>query len=234
MMTASAIGSALALGLAGSLHCLGMCGPLALALPVGRNTSTGSRAIGRLLYNVGRACTYAVMGIFAGLFGRVLQLAGLQQAVSILLGVLLLATVFLRVRHMPEKVLRYVYYPVQRGLSRMLNRGSHLGLFQIGLLNGLLPCGLVYAALAAASLQTGAAAGAAFMFLFGIGTLPLMFVLSFGSIRFQTPRWQPLFNRLIPAVTCAVAVLLILRGLSLGIPYLSPDLHAGGTGCCPQ
>jgi sulfite exporter TauE/SafE len=231
MMTAAAIGSALALGLAGSLHCLGMCGPLALALPASPEASLGRRALGRLLYNLGRAVTYAGMGIFAGVLGHAIRMAGVQQAVSILLGVLLLATVFLSTRHLPAWMINTFYRPVQKGLQRILRRGSLLGLFQTGLLNGLLPCGLVYAALAAASLQAGAIQGAAYMFFFGLGTIPLMFALSLGGLGLRNPRLQPVLNRLIPAVTCTVAVLLILRGLSLGIPYISPVLDAGG-GCC--
>jgi sulfite exporter TauE/SafE len=232
MMTVAAMGSALILGLAGSLHCLGMCGPLALALPASPDASLGRRAMGRLLYNLGRAVTYAFMGIFAGVLGHAIRMAGVQQVVSILLGVLLLATVFLKSHHMPSWLLNTFYRPVQRGLQRILRRGSLLGLFQTGLLNGLLPCGLVYAALAAASLQAGAVQGAAYMFLFGLGTIPLMFLLSLGGLGLRNPRFQPVLNRLIPAVTCTVAVLLILRGLSLGIPYISPVLEAGGGGCC--
>jgi len=232
MMTATAIGSALALGLAGSLHCLGMCGPLALALPASPEATLGRRALGRLVYNLGRAVTYAVMGIFAGVLGHAIQMAGVQQTVSILLGVLLLATVFLKAHHMPEWMLNAFYRPVQRGLQRILRRGSLTGLFQTGLLNGLLPCGLVYAALAAASLQAGAVQGAAYMFLFGLGTIPLMFALSLGGLGLRTPKLQPVLNRLIPAVTFTVAVLLILRGLSLGIPYISPVLDAAAEGGC--
>lgn len=231
MMTLTAMGSALALGLAGSLHCLGMCGPLALALPANPRAGLGRRAAGRLMYNLGRAVTYAGMGIFAGVLGHAIRLAGVQQIVSVVLGVLLLATVFLKTHHMPAWMLNTFYRPVQRGLQRILRRGSLTGLFQTGLLNGLLPCGLVYAALAGASLQAGALQGAAYMFLFGLGTLPLMFALSLGGLGLQTPKIQPVLNRLIPAVTFTVAVLLILRGLSLGIPYISPVLESGG-GCC--
>lgn len=230
MMTLASIGSALALGLAGSLHCLGMCGPLALALPANQEASTRQRALGRLLYNLGRAVTYACMGIFAGLFGRILQVAGFQQALSIALGVLLMATVFLNTHHMPHWVLNTFYRPVQKGLGKILKRGSYSGLFQTGLLNGLLPCGLVYAALAAASLQAGPVQASMYMFLFGLGTLPLMFALSLGGLRLHSPRFQPVLNRLIPALTLTVAVLLILRGLSLGIPYISPNLS--GASCC--
>jgi hypothetical protein len=210
---------------------MGMCGPLALALPANPESSYGKKIVGRLMYNLGRACTYAFMGIFAGVLGHALQVYGLQQAVSIVLGILLLATVFLSAKHMPAWVIRTFYKPVQQALGRILKRGSLMGLFQTGLLNGLLPCGLVYAALASASLHSGAIEGALFMFLFGLGTLPLMFALSLGGLSLRTPKFQPFLHRVIPTVTFIVAVLLILRGLSLNIPFISPDLSAGGS-CC--
>lgn len=231
MIDPVAMGTALSLGAIGSLHCMGMCGPLALALPAKKEAALSEHVIGRLAYNLGRAVTYAFMGIFAGVLGRALQLAGLQQAVSILLGTLLLATVFLSSKHLPAWMIRTFYKPVQRALGRILKRGSIAGLFQTGLLNGLLPCGLVYAALASASMHAGAVEGAIFMFLFGLGTLPLMFILSLGGLRLRTPKVQPVLNRVIPTVTFLVAVLLILRGLSLNIPYISPDLSTGAA-CC--
>lgn len=219
------------LGFAGSLHCLGMCGPLALALPAPRDASRAFRAWGRLLYNLGRTVTYAAMGLLAGLIGHVLQLGGFQQTVSIVLGVLLIATLFLNSRHMPEWVLNRFYRPVQRGLGALLRRKGNLGLFQVGLLNGLLPCGLVYAALAGASLQTGPLLGAFYMALFGLGTIPMMFAISMGGLTLRSPRFQPVLQYLVPALTLTAGALLILRGLSLGIPYLSPDLSTPG-GCC--
>ncbi|WFB36049.1 sulfite exporter TauE/SafE family protein [Kiritimatiellota bacterium B12222] len=231
MISFISMGEALTLGAVTSLHCMGMCGPLALALPSDKKASKLKHAVGRLIYNLGRAITYAIMGIFAGALGKSLQLYNLQNTVSILFGVLLLASVFLSAKHMPAWVIRFFYKPIQRALGRILKRGSFLGLFQIGLLNGLLPCGMVYAALTLASLHSGAIEGATFMFLFGLGTLPLMFALSLGGLSLRTPKLQPILNRVIPTVTFIVAVLLILRGLSLNIPFISPDLSAGGS-CC--
>jgi sulfite exporter TauE/SafE len=118
-------------------------------------------------------------------------------------------------------------------VGKLLQRGSLAGLYRTGVANGLLPCGLVYAALAGASLQDSALSGSLYMALFGLGTLPLMFALSMGGLTLQSPKLRPVLNRLIPAVTCVVAALLILRGLSLGIPYISPDLSGGGS-CCPH
>jgi len=227
----NALWFAFTLGLAGSLHCLGMCGPLALALPAPRDASRFVRALGRLLYNLGRTLTYAFMGLFAGLLGHALQLGGLQQIVSILLGMLLIATLFLNTRHMPEWVLKRFYRPVQRGLGKLLHRHGKFGLLQVGLLNGLLPCGLVYAALAGAALQSGALRGALYMGIFGLGTIPMMFAISMGGLTLRSPRFKPVLQYLVPALTLTAGVLLILRGLSLGIPYISPDLSTPGA-CC--
>ncbi len=229
----NALWFAFTLGLAGSLHCLGMCGPLALALPAPRDASRLDRALGRLLYNLGRTATYAFMGLFAGLLGHVLQLGGLQQTVTIALGILLIATLFLNTRHMPDWVLNRFYRPVQRGLGKLLQRRGKLGLFQVGLLNGLLPCGLVYAALAGAALQPGALRGALYMALFGLGTVPMMFAISMGGLTLRSTRFKPVLQYLVPALTLTAGVLLILRGLSLGIPYISPDLSIPGS-CCPH
>ncbi len=222
------------LGAVGSLHCVGMCGPLVLALPGGNDISIARRIFGRLSYNLGRTVTYTGMGLVAGLMGMALHLAGIQQAVSIVFGVLLLATVFLGSRHAPGWVTRWLTVPLQKAMAGLLRREGARGLFEIGLLNGLLPCGLVMAAMAKASLQDGALAGAVYMALFGLGTTPLLFALSLGGLGLRSPRLRPLLGHLIPAVTCIVAMLLILRGLNLGIPYLSPDLETPGASCCPH
>jgi sulfite exporter TauE/SafE len=226
--------AAFSLGLAGSLHCVGMCGPLVLALPGGRDKSLPRRLFGRLAYNLGRTVTYAIMGLLAGAFGHVVQHVGLQQFVSILLGVLLLATVFLSSRHAPAWVVQRITVPLQKALAGLLKRDGARGLFEIGLLNGLLPCGLVLAALAGASLQVGPLRGALYMALFGLGTTPLLFALSLGGLSLRSPRLRPVLNNIIPAVTCTVAVLLILRGLNLGIPFISPNLSTPGASCCPH
>ncbi len=233
MLTPAAAIAAMGLGLTGSLHCVGMCGPLVMALPRRQGAGMSSHLSGRVLYNLGRTTTYACMGLFAGLVGRVIQLAGVQQAVSIGLGIILLLTVFLSTRQLPEWMVRTFYKPVQTLLGRIVKNGSPLGLYQVGLVNGLLPCGLVYAALAAASLQGTTFSAVLYMTLFGLGTAPLLFALSMGGLGLQSPRMRPVLNRLIPVLTCVVASLLILRGMALGIPYISPDLIEG-TSCCPH
>ncbi len=221
--------SALTLGLAGSLHCLGMCGPIALALP---RPATGTRLgfwTGRLLYNLGRATTYAALGALFGGIGRSIYMAGWQQGLSIACGaaiLLYLAGRYLGMgRFHADAVLMKGIAPVQRALARRLGGGSSRGLFGIGLLNGLLPCGLVYVALAGAAATGDARHGALYMALFGIGTAPLMFAAGIAGPALYA-RWRGRFQWVIPAGLAALAVLFILRGLNLGIPYISPRFAA--------
>lgn len=221
-------GAALMLGLAGSLHCVGMCGPIALALP----RAPGGRAThlaGRVTYNLGRAVTYAAMGAIFGLLGQSLLLAGWQRALSLGIGCAILAYVLLRVfgrgRWNPEALLVYAIAPVQTALARLLHRPGFGSMGLIGLLNGLLPCGLVYVALAGAAATGTAARGAAFMAVFGLGTLPLMFGISLAGPSLQAAL-RGRMQRAIPLALSVLAALFILRGLELGIPYVSPDLAA--------
>lgn len=219
--------AALSLGIMGSLHCLGMCGPLAIALP----RPPGGRAqffAGRLLYNFGRTITYAAMGAVFGALGATASLIGWQRILSVAAGLVLLLYALGyalggRARLFDRMVLRAVA-PVQAALARRLRRGSR-GLLAIGLLNGLLPCGLVYVALAGAAATGSTMGGAAFMALFGLGTVPLMMAVSLAGPALQH-RVRGRLQRVVPLALGALAVLFILRGLELGIPYVSPNLAA--------
>lgn len=235
-----AAGAAVMLGLAGSLHCVGMCGPLALVLPR-REGSRGAFVAGRLLYNLGRALTYSAMGAVFGLFGQSLLLAGWQNGLSLAVGILIL--IYLATRclgagrwSLESALLRFVA-PVQRRLAARLVRPGAGSLFVIGLLNGLLPCGLVYVALAAAAATGSAVEGLLFMLVFGLGTAPLMLAVSLAGPSLHASL-RGRMQSLVPVALCTLAALFILRGLSLGIPYLSPDLpaqveHGAPPACCP-
>ena len=225
------------LGLAGSLHCAGMCGPLAMALP--SNDVRIRFVAGRVLNNVGRAVTYAALGLVFGLAGRSVVLAGFQRGLSIAVGVVLLGWLVVRAnrRQFPaaESFLPQLIAPLKSVLGNQLRRRSLAALFAVGLLNGLLPCGLVYLALAGAAGTGHATGGALFMLVFAAGTLPMMLAISmFGHVLQAGLRLK--FQRAIPVLVAIIAVLFILRGLSLGIPYLSPDMSAdaiaSGHSCC--
>jgi sulfite exporter TauE/SafE len=217
----------LALGFIGSLHCIGMCGPIALVLPRGEG-SPFQIITGRVLYNLGRTITYTVLGLGFGLLGQVISVAGYQQVLGIVIGTALILSVMLpasvRGRLLGLAGIGLLVNRIKTLLTKLLSRGSNPSLLLIGLCNGFLPCGLVYAALAASLMASGALEGALFMALFGAGTIPVMLALSFAGGILSTALRQKL-TRLIPITVVLLGLLFILRGLSLGIPYLSPDVH---------
>jgi sulfite exporter TauE/SafE len=221
-------GIAFALGLLGSLHCAAMCGPLMLALPV----PPGGPArffTGRMLYQLGRVATYALLGCIAGFAGKSLFVIGAQRWVSIALGVAILIGYFAaRKISAAAPVTRLVGF-LKTAMSAQLQRRDFRSLMLLGTLNGLLPCGLVYAALAGAAAQGAVVNGVVYMAVFGLGTLPTMLAASLSGKSFPFALKLKL-RRLIPAGVCVLAALLILRGLGLGIPYVSPDLKASA--CC--
>jgi sulfite exporter TauE/SafE len=226
------------LGLAGSLHCAAMCGPIALALPA-ESGSRGRFLAGRLLYNGGRIITYVILGGILGSIGGLFALAGLQQTLSITIGVLMIAVLFL-----PGLIRRLsaIWSPVSalhsllhRKFGQLLRHRSHPALLGFGMLNGLLPCGLLYAALAAAAALGGPLRGMVFLSAFGAGTLPVMLSIGLAgtSIRLEV---RKRIAALLPVFTFALGLLLILRGLNLGIPYISPHVSLSGEAavesCC--
>ncbi|MBX7151721.1 sulfite exporter TauE/SafE family protein [bacterium] len=211
------------LGVLGSFHCAGMCGPLVLALPHG-SPSRWSMLTESLTYNAGKMLTYAMMGLVAGGLGATIRLAGYQQILSVIVGSLLLIVIFL-----PKKFYEpFLFSPSGGRFQRFRNifkklwsSRSYGSFFTIGILNGFLPCGLVYMALAGAIVTSGAWNGFAYMGLFGLGTMPMLVIIyavrqSIGLTLRRT------LVRLIPVGMATVAILLILRGLNLGIPYVSP------------
>jgi len=221
---------ALILGAVSSLHCIGMCGPLAMALPL--KDQQRSRFYGAMLYNLGRITTYASFGLVFGLIGRSFAWFGWQQKISIMLGVIILVSLILpRLLNKQNIVAKWntrVMTTLRGKLGRLLFNGNPGSLYAIGLLNGLLPCSMVYLALAGSIATGDAISGAVFMALFGAGTFPAMWMVSvFGGMMKQSVRSSA--RKLYPAMMMIMAVLLILRGLNLGIPYLSPKLTVGNT-----
>lgn len=223
--------TALITGLLGSAHCIGMCGPIALALPTPQGAS---RYPALILYNLGRSLTYALLGVIPGLLGLSLSILGLSRWISIGLGVLMLIALAIGYgkkmeNHMGSwKLLK----SVQKTIAQLFKKQGNLNLFVIGLLNGLLPCGLVYTALLLAIATGSVLSSATFMFVFGMGTLPAMFLISVFGQFIKTPL-RVRINRLMPYMLGLVATLLIVRGLNLGIPYISPSVNTQGeVECC--
>jgi len=217
--------SAILLGLVSSLHCIGMCGPIAMMLPFARNNPQ-KKAVQLLTYHSGRIVSYSAIGLLFGLIGRGFYLAGIQQQLSILAGVLMIAVALL-----PEKALaKYNFsrpiYKVVSGIKSSLGsqfkKQSFGAIFSIGLLNGLLPCGMVYAALFGALAMQHIGFGGLYMALFGIGTIPMMS----GVVYLQRLITMPVRNRIqkiIPYAMVAIGILFVLRGMGLGIAYVSPS-----------
>jgi sulfite exporter TauE/SafE len=225
------IWTAFAIGLLGSLHCIGMCGPIALALPQAAQSRT-ALVVSRLLYNIGRVITYVILGALCGFFGGIISSAGFQQGLSISMGLVIALGVLIPscfTNHILSSGLTGRFLQAPMGLWRKLFASKgHASLFTIGLLNGLLPCGFVYIGLAAAA-STGTVSHAAlYMALFGLGTVPVMLVTSLvGKMISVNVRRR--FLKLLPVGALVLAALLILRGLSLGIPYISPILKTNFT-----
>lgn len=218
--------SGLALGFLGSLHCIGMCGPIALALPSQSKSKLGFYS-GRLLYNLGRVITYSIMGLIIGLIGQKINLAGYQQIVSVILGIGILIAVILPSRFknylVKLKPVQTVTKILQSSIGVLFRKGGQSSLFAIGVLNGFLPCGFVYVALAGAVAIGDVEKSVLFMALFGIGTIPAMFSASIVTNLFGQ-NFRKKIHRAIPVFASVLAIIFILRGLNLGIPYLSPKL----------
>ncbi|WP_456377717.1 sulfite exporter TauE/SafE family protein [Lutibacter sp.] len=217
--------TALLLGLAGSFHCIGMCGPIAFIIPVDR-TSKAKMFYQTFLYNFGRLLSYSLIGLLFGFIGKGLYLAGFQQRLSVLMGVIMIAAIVIPIsifnKYNFSKTLYKIIGKVKSKLGFYLSKKSNKALFLIGFFNGFLPCGLVYMALIG-SISTGnALQGSLYMALFGLGTIPMMSAAvllgNFVSISFRSK-----IQKVIPIFVVVIGLLFILRGLGLGIPYISPS-----------
>lgn len=218
-------------GLLGSFHCVGMCGPIAFMLPVDRkNPIKGTWQT--FLYHLGRLFSYMLIGTFFGLVGSSFRIFGLQQGLSISMGILMLLVVFLPTKIFNKynfsKPIYRLMSKVKNALGRELKKKKNDTFLSIGFLNGFLPCGLVYMAVFGAIATSSLWRGGIYMLLFGLGTVPLM-SLSVYLGNFLKGKARQRIQRVIPIFVVIIAILFILRGLGLGIPYLSPeamDLHS--------
>lgn len=211
------------IGLMGSFHCLGMCGPMALSLPL-KDHSHSTRAISSLFYNSGRIITYGIMGLFFGWLGRGFYLGGVQQKISIAIGIVTVFAVIFPILFEKVSLARMsgsFFSKIKAWFGKLFGAKTYRSLFTIGLLNGILPCGLVYIALAGAMTRHHIGHGALFMVFFGLGTMPMMYLLPVvGNIVSFTFRQK--VNKFLPIFILLIGLLFIVRGMNLGIPYLSP------------
>lgn len=217
--------TAFVFGLISSFHCIGMCGPIAMMLPVDRNNKV--KKVAQIsTYHLGRLTAYATIGFVFGLLGRGFSMAGLQQNLSIFIGAAMIAVALT-----PEKIFATYNFskPVFRlisriktGLGSQFRNKSYKSLFIIGLLNGFLPCGMVYVALFGAIAMQSESLGVLYMILFGLGTVPMMSSVVYINSLLTLPIRNRV-QKIIPYVAVVIGVLFILRGLGLGIPYISPS-----------
>ncbi|WP_339656569.1 sulfite exporter TauE/SafE family protein [uncultured Maribacter sp.] len=216
--------SAAILGLMGSLHCVGMCGPIAFMLPV--DQSNNYKKFGQIfIYHFGRLMAYGIIGLIFGFLGKGLSIFGAQQKLSIAIGVLMILVVIIPYKTFNKynlsKPIYKVISTVKNQLGKELKKKSPDTFLTIGFLNGFLPCGLVYMALFGAIAMGNALQGSLYMILFGLGTIPLMTTAIYfsgllkGGIRKKVQNAIPIF-------VVIIGLLFILRGLGLGIPYVSP------------
>ncbi len=216
--------SAVLLGLLGSLHCVGMCGPIAFMLPVDRTNNF--KKLGQIaIYHFGRLSAYATIGLLFGLLGKGLSLFGLQQQLSILIGAVMIAVILLPFGKLKKynlsKPVYQVIAKVKSKLGKELSKRTADTFLTIGFLNGFLPCGLVYMAVLGAIAMGNPGEGALYIALFGLGTVPLMTTAIYFSSLLKGVAKQRV-QKLIPVFVVIIGMLFILRGLGLGIPYISP------------
>ena len=216
--------SALIFGLLGSFHCIGMCGPIAFLLPLDRENKF-RKFLQIFLYHSGRLFSYGIIGLAFGFAGRSLSLFGLQQQLSIIIGIIMLFLVLLPKKKLgrfnPENANFKVVKDLKNYLGKELRKKNPDTYFTVGFLNGFLPCGLVYMAVFGAVAGGSAIYGSLYMVIFGIGTIPLMTSAIWLSNVISVKN-RIYIRKLIPVFIAIIAVLFIIRGMGLGISYLSP------------
>ena len=212
-------------GLISSFHCIGMCGPIAMILPVDRNNQA-KKVTQIITYHLGRLFAYSTIGFIFGMLGKGFLLAGMQQKMSIFIGIAMILIILI-----PEKVVANYNFskPIFKVISKIkttlgsqFKNKSYKSLFTIGLLNGFLPCGMVYVALFGAIAMQSPTLGILYMVLFGLGTVPMMSSIVYLNL-FLTIPIRNKIQKAIPYVAVFLGIVFIFRGLGLGIPYISPS-----------
>ncbi|TLV04085.1 sulfite exporter TauE/SafE family protein [Dyadobacter luticola] len=222
------------MGLLSSFHCICMCGPIALALPV-QQGNRWRQFTGLMLYNVGRTTSYAALGALIGFFGNAVAWMGYLKYLSILVGIGMLAYVLwpksLGIWLHPPKIWAKLISSLKKNMSTMLRSRSMTGRFLLGILNGLLPCGLVYLALVSSAATGNAASGAVYMFIFGTGTLPMMMAVGFFK-NWLTPGLRSRFHKLAPVVIALAGLVLVVRGILIQYPNAGQHATAAQITVC--
>jgi hypothetical protein len=217
--------TALLFGLIASLHCVGMCGPIAMMLPLDRNNEA-KKGTQIITYHIGKLSAYGLLGLIFGLLGRSFYLAGMQQQLSIVVGILMIMVAVVPEKEFAKynfsKPIYRIITKVKSSLGQQFKSKSYKSLFTIGLLNGFLPCGMVYVAIFGAIAMQSISMGIVYMLLFGLGTIPLLTAVIYIS-NLLSFSFRGTLQKMIPLVAVLIGMLFIIRGLGLDIPYLSPS-----------
>lgn len=223
----NALIAGLILSLASSLHCVGMCGPLALAIKLNFKEDN---FLSIAFYHFGRLAAYLCLGVIAMIFGKSLLLFVSSQVLSIIIGTAILLGLIVSYFWSKTKI-------EIKALNKLRNYFiTQAHPFLIGVGNGLIPCGLVYTALGLSIAYSSSNASIVFMLGFGLGTFPATAVIQVLGKRFNLKRFiKPVLSKVVIAV---IAVFFVLRGLNLGVPYLSPKIVQGNNdthvNCCKK
>jgi sulfite exporter TauE/SafE len=226
MLIGQILGIGFLMGFLGSAHCIGMCGPLVMALPFSQQKGV-FKYLSMILYHFGKIMSYATLGVLAGLFGKQLFIVDTQQTISILIGAIMLVYVvwvFLIKVKTKLNPLGILQAPILKALSTLFKSKYIVSYILVGFLNGLLPCGMVYLALGSALATASIFNGALFMTFFGIGTAPALLLVAMGGQLMSYPVKQKL-QRVLPLFIFGMGIVLILRGMNLGIPFISPHIE---------
>ena len=213
--------TAFIMGLVGSLHCAGMCGPIAISLPYRVGLQPKEETFFKILtYNLGRVLTYALMGLVFGFIGKSFFTMGIQKYLLIVLAIvlILIALFSIDIESLSLKIsfINKFNTFIKKKLSFSMKNTTIVSFFYIGILNGFLPCGLVYMAIVA-SISVGSVFQAVFyMILFGFGTMPMMMALGFGG-NLVSMRFRTFLRRMYPVFMIAFAVLFLLRAFKIGL-----------------
>lgn len=223
------------MGLLGSVHCIGMCGPLVMALPIA-HMKPFQKVLATTLYHIGKLTTYGVLGLLAGLFGKQIPFYNVQQHLSVVLGLIMLIYVIWVFYLHPKRNTQFLKFDwlnqkIVKALGYLFKKRGAFSFIWIGLLNGLLPCGMIYLALASSWASQSVVQSGLFMVLFGIGTMPALLLAAFGG-QLLGFAFRQRIQKALPYILTSMGVLLILRGMNLGIPYISPILDGDGTASC--
>jgi hypothetical protein len=216
-------------GLFASVHCVAMCGPLMLSMPFNAEPLWIS-VLKKILYQFGRILMYGILGLGIGFIGSGFGLLGLQQILSTLTGILLIAagiSHFVRRKRRVSTWFPNLWKQAYSVLGNYLNKPY--GSFLAGSINGLLPCGMVYVALAQAINLPAPNQSAIFMLVFGLGTLPLLLITVFAPLFFQKFKAPA---QLVPTLFLISGSILVLRGMNLDIPYVSHFVGSASSGVC--